>query len=155
MYFPFFSRRQVHLNLIYYLLVFLSLWCKINLINIKVSEKKKEKKHSILSVILFPGWCKHSPVIRSGESILSLLHQNLRASPCARMMPGAGVLEGGFSWGVPTPIQTRGAFGVLSVASISLLWLNITDTGCAVRTCTSKASRGVGWELYGLSLHAA
>lgn len=55
MYFPFFSRRQVHLNLIYYLLVFLSLWCKINLINIKVSEKKKEKKHSILSVILFPG----------------------------------------------------------------------------------------------------
>lgn len=54
MYFPFFSRRQVHLNLIYYLLVFLSLWCKINLINIKVSEKKKEKKAQHLKCNFIP-----------------------------------------------------------------------------------------------------
>lgn len=41
--------------------------------------------------------------------------------------------------GGPAPMQTSGASGVLSVASISLLWLNVVDMGCSVRTGTSKA----------------
>jgi len=40
--FLFFPERQVHLNLVYYLLVSLLLWGKINLINIKLSEKKEK-----------------------------------------------------------------------------------------------------------------